>query len=77
VTTGLVNFNVNLDLAIGKILDGTIKPEIYLLGFNENGLGLAGYGKFEDKISTENKTKIQGIVDEIKAGKTPDLPTIR
>jgi len=77
VTTGLVNFDVNLDLAIGKILDGTIKSQIYLLGFNENGLGLAGYGKFEDKISAENKTKIQGIVDEIKAGKTPDLPAIR
>jgi basic membrane protein A and related proteins len=77
VTTALVNFDVNLDLAIGKILDGTIKPEIYVLGFNENGVGLAGYGKFTDKISAENKAKVQAIVDEIKAGKTPDLPKPR
>ena len=72
VTTALVNFDVNIDLAIGKILDGSIKPESYVLGFNENGIGLAGYGKFENKISSADKTKIQAIVDEIKAGKTQE-----
>jgi basic membrane protein A len=77
VTTALVNFDVNIDLAIGKILDGTIKPESYVLGFNENGIGLAGYGKFDDKISAADKAKVQAIVDEIKAGKTTDLPKFR
>ena len=77
VTTALVNFDVNIDLAIGKILDGTIKPESYVLGFNENGIGLAGYGKFDDKISSADKAKVQAIVDEIKAGKTTDLPKFR
>ncbi len=77
VTTALVNFDVNIDLAIGKILDGSIKPETYVLGFNENGIGLAGYGKFDDKISAADKAKIQVIVDEVKAGKTPDLPKFR
>jgi basic membrane protein A len=77
VTTVLVNFDVNIDLAIGKILDGTIKPESYVLGFNENGIGLAGYGKFDDKISAADKAKVQAIVDEIKAGKTTDLPKFR
>lgn len=77
VTTALVNFDVNIDLAIGKILDGTIKPEIFVLGFNENGIGLAGYGKFEDKISAADKAKVAAIVEEIKAGKTPDLPKFR
>jgi basic membrane protein A len=77
VTTALVNFDVNIDLAIGKILDGSIKPQAYVLGFNENGIGLAGYGKFANKISAGDKAKVQAIIDEIKAGKTPDLPKIR
>jgi basic membrane protein A and related proteins len=77
VTTALINFDVNIDLAVGKILDGTIKPESYVLGFNENGIGLAGYGKFDDKISAADKAKVQAIVDEIKAGKTTDLPKFR
>jgi basic membrane protein A len=77
VTTALVNFDVNIDLAISKILDGTIKPESYVLGFNENGIGMAGYGKFEDKISAADKAKVQAILDEVKAGKTPDLPKFR
>jgi basic membrane protein A len=77
VTTALVNFDVNIDLAVGKILDGSIKPESYVLGFNENGIGLAGYGKFDDKISSADKAKVQAIVEEIKAGKTPDLPKFR
>jgi len=77
VTTALVNYDVNIDLAIGKVLDATIKPETYVLGFNENGIGLAGYGKFDDKISAADKAKVQAIVDEIKAGKTPDLPKFR
>lgn len=77
VATALVNFDVNIDLAIGRILDGSIKPEIYNLGFKENGIAWSGYGKFEDKIPAAGKAKVQAIIDEIKAGKTPDLPKIR
>jgi basic membrane protein A and related proteins len=77
VTTALVNFDVNLEMAVGKILDGTIKPQSYVLGFNENGVALAGYGKFDSKISAANKAKVQAIIDEIKAGKTKDLPKFR
>lgn len=77
VTTALVNYNVDIDMAIGKVLDGTIKPETYVLGFNENGIGIAGYGHFDSKISAADKAKVQAIIDEIKAGKTPDLPKMR
>ncbi len=77
VATALVNFDVNIDLAIGRILDGSIKPEIYNLGFKENGIAWSGYGKFEDKIPAAGKAKVQAIIDEIKAGKTTDLPKIR
>jgi len=77
VTTALVNFDVNLGMAISKILDGTIEPKNYLLGLNENGIGLAGYGKFDTAISPENKAKVQALLDDIKAGKVSDLPPIR
>jgi basic membrane protein A len=77
VTTALVNFDVNLGMAISKILDGTIEPKNYLLGLNENGIGLAGYGKFDTAISPENKAKVQALVDDIKGGKISDLPPIR
>ncbi len=77
VTTALVNFDVNLELAISRVLNGTIKPETYLLGFNENGIGLAGFGKFDGQISPENKAKIQQLIADIRAGKVTDLPAIR
>jgi basic membrane protein A len=77
VTTTLVNFDVNLEMAIGKVLDGTIEPKNYLLGLNENGIGLAPYRDFDGKISAENKAKIQQIVDDIRTGKVADLPAIR
>jgi basic membrane protein A len=77
VTTALVNFDVNLVMAIGAILDGSIKPQNYLLGFNENGIGLAGFGKFDGQISAENKKKIADLIAAIKAGKVSDLPPIR
>jgi basic membrane protein A len=77
VATALVNFDVNLDLAIGKVLDHTIKPQSYVLGFNENGIGLTGYGRFDPKISAETKSKISHLIADIKAGKVKDLPKIR
>lgn len=77
VTSALVNFDVNLEMAIGKVLDGTLQPKNYLLGLNENGIGLAPYRNFDSAISAENKAKIQQIIDDIKAGKVTDLPAIR
>ena len=68
---------VPVDPLIGKVVDGTIKPQNYLLGFNENGLGLAPYGKFEDKISAADKAKITQLIADIKAGKVTDLPKLR
>src|ERR1700733_1500594 len=70
VATALVNFAVNIDLAIGRILEGSPNPEIYNVGFKENGVGWSGYGKFDSKIAAADKAKVQDIIDEIKAGKT-------
>jgi basic membrane protein A len=64
-------------MAISKILDGSIEPRNYLLGLNENGIGLAGYGKFDSAISAENKAKVAQLLADIKAGKVTDLPAIR
>lgn len=76
-TTALINFDVNIDMAIGKVIDGTIEPKNYLLGLNENGIGLAPYRNFEDKLSDEDKAKVQEIMDGIRAGTIEDLPEIR
>jgi|TARA_R100001143_G_C3356703_1_gene132859 basic membrane protein A len=76
-TTALINFDVNIDMAIGKVIEGTIEPKNYLLGLNENGIGLAPYRNFEDKLSAEDKAKVQEIMDGIRAGTIDDLPEIR
>jgi basic membrane protein A len=77
VTTALINMDTNIDMAIGKIVDGTIEPKNYLLGFNENGLGLAPYRNFADKIPAADQQKITDLIADIKAGKVADLPAIQ
>lgn len=77
ITSVLVRFDVNIDLAIRKVIDKSIEPKNYLLGLNEGGLGLAPYYKFEDKIPAADKEKISKLVDDIKAGRIADLPKIR
>lgn len=77
VTTAIVRFDVNIDKAIGLVVSGKLKPKNYLLGFNENGLGLAPYRKFDDKLTADQKAKIKQLIADIKAGKVKDLPKIR
>src|SRR5262249_530529 len=77
ITSVLVNFNVNIDLAIRKVIDKSIEPKNYLLAFNEGALGLAPYHSFECKIPTADKEKINKLLDDIKAGRIADLPKIR
>jgi len=77
VTTALVNFDVNLEMAVSLLLTGKLEPKSYVLGFNENGIGLAGYGKFDGKLSAKDKATIQQLVADIKAGKVSDLPKLR
>lgn len=77
VTTALINMHVNIDMAIGKVLDGSIEPKNYLLGLNEGGIGLAPYGNFDAKIPADAKAKISQLIEDIKAGKVQDLPKIR
>ena len=77
VTTALVNFDVNIDMALSKIIDGSIEPKIYLLGLNDNGIGLAPFRQFEDKLSAEHKEKLEQIKLGIKEGTIKDLPEIR
>lgn len=76
VTTALINMDVNIDMAIAHVTKGTIEPKNYLLGFNEGGVGLAPYRKFEGRISPANKKKIRKLIADIKAGRVKDLPKI-
>lgn len=77
VTTAIVRFDVNLDMAIGLVVSKKLEPKNYLLGFNENGVDLAPYRNFDGKISAENKAKIAQLIADIKAGKVADLPKIQ
>jgi len=77
VTTALINFYVNIDMAIGKVIDGSIEPKNYLLGLNDNGIGLAPYRKFDTVLSERDKAEVQKIVDGIRDGSITDLPKIR
>ena len=66
--------DVNIDLAIGKIIDGSIEPKTYVLGLNENGIGLAPYGKFEAAFGPDNAAKVKQLMQDIRDGKIKDLP---
>lgn len=75
ITTALINMDVNLDLAIGRIVDGSIKPEAYVLGLNENGIGLAPFrGEFENLLTAEEKAKVDQLIEDIREGRVDDLP---
>lgn len=74
ITTALINMDVNIDLAVGKLIDGTLKPQTYVLGLKENGIGLAPFRAFEDKISSEDKARIEQLVGDIEQGRISDLP---
>lgn len=77
VTTALINFDVNIDLAISKVMEKTIEPKNYLLGLNENGIGLAPLRQFESRLSEQDKAKIAEIMEGIRKGSIQDLPAIR
>jgi basic membrane protein A len=74
VTTALINMDVNIDQAIGKIIDGTIEPKTYVLGLNDGGIGLAPYGKFDAEFGEDNKKKVEQLMQDIRDGKVKDLP---
>jgi len=74
ITTALINMDVNIDMAVGKLIDGSLKPETYVLGLKENGIGLAPLRNFESKISAEDKARIDTLVKDIAEGRITDLP---
>ncbi|MDR5653350.1 BMP family protein [Ruixingdingia sedimenti] len=70
VTTALINMGVNIDMAIGKVVDGSIKPEVTVLGLNENGIGLAPFrGRFEAMITPEKQAVVDAVLADVRDGK--------
>jgi basic membrane protein A len=69
ITTALINMDVNIDMAIGSLMDGTLKPQTYVLGLNEGGIGLAPFRDFEKSFSPEDMAKIDQLVKDIRDGK--------
>lgn len=70
VTTALINMGVNLDQAIGQVIDGTIAPRSYVLGLEEDGIGLAPFrGRFAEMISAEDQAVIDEVIADLRAGR--------
>jgi basic membrane protein A len=74
ITTALINMDVNIDLAVGRLIDGTLEPETYVLGLEEGGIGLAPLRGFEKEFKPEDLAKIDALMEDIRAGKITDLP---
>ncbi|MBD9375444.1 BMP family protein [Rhizobium sp. ARZ01] len=74
ITTALINMDVNIDLAIGRFIEGKLKPESYVLGLNDGGIGLAPLREFENQISAEDKARIDALIADIAVGRIKDLP---
>ncbi len=74
ITTALINMDVNIDLAVGRLMDGTLEPKSYVLGLQENGIGLAPFREFEKDFTAEELAKIKQLVEDIRDGKITDLP---
>jgi basic membrane protein A len=73
VTTALINMGVNLDQAIGRVVDGSIAPESYVLGLEQNGIGLAPFrGRFAEMITEEDRAVIDEVMADIEAGRVGD-----
>lgn len=70
VTTALINIDVNLDLAIKRVIDGTLAPQTYILGLEEDGIGLAPFrGKFAEMITPEDQAVIDEVMADLRAGR--------
>lgn len=74
ITTALINMDVNIDLAVGRLVDGSLAPQTYVLGLAEGGIGLAPLRGFEDAFTAEERAEIQALMAAIKAGDIDDLP---
>jgi basic membrane protein A len=75
VTTALNNIGVNIDMAIGKVIDGSIEPKTYVLGLPEGGIGLAPFrGRFDGMLSEAQMAAVQQMLADIDSGKVTGQP---
>ena len=75
VTTALINIDINIDMAIGRVIDGSIEPQAYVLGLNEDGIGLAPFrGRFADMLSDDQRAEIDAMMEDLREGRIADLP---
>lgn len=69
ITTALINMGVNIDLAIGRVVDGSIAPEITVLGLDDDGIGLAPFrGGFADMLTAEKQAVIDAVLEDVRSG---------
>ncbi len=74
VTTALINMGVNIDMAIGRVIDGSLVPQAYVLGLADDGIGLAPFrGSYAEALSAEQNAELEAVMDDIREGRIDEL----
>lgn len=68
VTSAMADYSVAMTLVVQQIMDGTWKPSSSIMGVKEGVVALAPYHGFEDKITAEQKERIESVKQEIING---------
>lgn len=68
VTSAMADYSVAMSLIVQQIVDGTWQPSSSVMGVKEGVVDLAPYHGFEDKITAEQKERIESVKQEIING---------
>jgi basic membrane protein A len=68
VTSALADYSVAMSLVVQQIIDGSWEPSSSVMGVKEGVTALAPYHGFEDKITAEQKERIESVRQEIING---------
>ena len=69
VTSGLAIMSKAFVPLAKMAKEGTLKPVVFNWGVKEGVVGLAPFRTFENKLTPDQKTKIQQIIKDIESGK--------
>lgn len=68
LTSVLKNMDVAVFQAIKMVVDGTFKGGVYVGTLANNGVGIAPYHEFEDKVPAELKAEVEQVKEGIIKG---------
>lgn len=68
LTSAMKNVDVAVYSYLKSVVEGTVKPGILTANIKNEGIGLAPYHDWEDKVPAEVKAKVEEAVTGLKAG---------